>query len=187
MHFKRYFLIQTNNYQGIIVTDGISTHAIFTYICGEMQWSSLGNGNAAVVGYNSGTGFYNHPLSGFTLIGDSISCTVNTIRRQKRQNKRQTTNIALLLPADKNLKKLLSNCIVEIEKDKILFMELFPEVLALKLEPCPCTLEQATNDIGRFVKYSDTPLCYLSGPKPTNLLKTNITLTQQCCYDPING
>ena len=150
-----------------------------------MQWSSLGSGNAAVVGYNSGTSFYNHPLSGFTPIGESISCTVDTIRRQKRQNKRQPTNIALLLPADKNLKMMLSNCRVEIERDKLLFMEHLPEVLALLLEPCPCTLEQASKDLGRFVKFTDTPLCYLSGPKSVYLF--NITLTQQCCYDPYNG
>lgn len=180
--------MQTNNYQAIIVTDGLSTHAIFTYICGEMQWSSLVNENAAVVGYNSGTSFYNHPLSGFSSIAESISCTVGSERRQKRQSVRQfTSSIVLSIPANNNLVTMAKNCIRAVDMDKTLFIVENHRVLAPQLEPCPCTLEQARNDLGRFVKHSDTPLCYLSGPKTIHLLLTRITLTQQCCYDPING
>ena len=49
--------MQSNNYQAILVTDGLSTYIIFTYVCGEMQWSAVRGNIAAVVGYNTGAPF----------------------------------------------------------------------------------------------------------------------------------
>lgn len=60
---------QTNTYQGIVITDGVESYAVFVYQCGAMSW----HGNATV-GFNAGgTWFDNHPLSG-TSNANSVSC-----------------------------------------------------------------------------------------------------------------
>lgn len=60
---------QTNSYQGIVITNGTDSFAIFTYQCGAMTWS----GNATI-GFNAGgSHFENHPLSG-TSSAKSIAC-----------------------------------------------------------------------------------------------------------------
>ena len=180
--------LQTNNYQGIIVTNGLSTYSIFTYACGELEWSSLGISNPAVVGYNLGNGhFYNHPLSGFSSIGETLSCTVGTRRRGKRQDEMQTTNLELPFPVSSTLRMNIERCREAAARDETIFIVVSLESVVSKLEPCPCTLSQATNDVGRFLKFSDNPLCYLSIPKELNLVLRTATLTQQCCYNPTNG
>lgn len=179
--------MQTNNYQGIVVTDGLSTHVIFTYICGEIQWSSLGTNRAAVVGYNGVTSFYNHPLSGFSSIGESISCTGEIGRRQKRQSVGQPTNMAIPLPVDPTLRMLINNCRRAATQDGVHLIGTTPDELASMLEPCPCSLYQVNSDLGRFVRFSNNPPCYLSGPRIVNLPLGRISLTQQCCYDANNG
>lgn len=61
--------MQTNSYQGIVITDGTDSFAVFTYQCGAMTWS----GNATI-GYNAGgSQFENHPLSGSSNT-ESIGC-----------------------------------------------------------------------------------------------------------------
>lgn len=182
-------LLQTNNYQGIVVTNGIFTHFIFTYICGEMQWSSVGENNAAVVGYNSGTSFYNHPLSGYASVGESISCTIETGRRQKRQSEIQPTSVLLSPPVDHNLLMMIAGCRRAVQHDEknSTFLVKSPDQIASELDPCPCTLQQARNDIGRFVKYSDNPTCFLSGPKSVSVVTEFIKVIQQCCYNPVYG
>ena len=60
---------QTNSYQGIVITDGRESYALFTYQCGSMSW----HGNATV-GFNAGGTLYeNHPLAG-TSSANSVSC-----------------------------------------------------------------------------------------------------------------
>ena len=62
--------MQTNTFQGILVTDGLQSYAIFTYQCGSMQWS----GDPATIGFIADGGFFqNHPLSG-TLNSRDIAC-----------------------------------------------------------------------------------------------------------------
>jgi hypothetical protein len=61
--------VQTNSYQGLVITDGRDSFAVFTYQCGAMTWS----GNATI-GFNAGGSQYeNHPLSG-SSITRSIAC-----------------------------------------------------------------------------------------------------------------
>ena len=182
------FNTQTNNYQGIVVTDGLVTFVIFTYICGEMEWSSLGNNHPAIVGYSAGREyFYNYALSGFSSVGDSVSCIVVGGTREKRQDVTQTTNLDLQLPVSTTLTMSVERCKDAVTTDEFLFIGTSVDSLASDLEPCPCTLNQAINDVGRFLKHTDDPLCYLSIPKKVNLLLQPIRLTQQCCYDPNNG
>lgn len=49
-----------NSLQAILITDGITSHAVFTYKCGSLSWS-----RSTVIGYNAaGSIFENHPQSG---------------------------------------------------------------------------------------------------------------------------
>ncbi len=60
-----------NTFQAIAVSNGTESYALFTYKCGEMEWS-----DQAVIGYNGGSPtdyFFNHPLSG-TDDAQTIAC-----------------------------------------------------------------------------------------------------------------
>ena len=64
---------QTNTFQAIIITDVFTTYVIYTYKCGELEWSGP-DFLHAVVGYNlPNVGFMNEPLSGTPAI-PSIAC-----------------------------------------------------------------------------------------------------------------
>ena len=64
---------QTNTFQAIIITDVFTTYVIYTYICGELEWTGP-DFRHAVVGYNiPGVGFRNERLSANPRIR-SIAC-----------------------------------------------------------------------------------------------------------------
>ena len=55
-----YISLQTNTFQGILITDGTKSYAVHTYVCGEMEW-----GDESTVGFNAGGEYYeNHPITG---------------------------------------------------------------------------------------------------------------------------
>ena len=63
------FELQTNTFQGVLVTDYSRSFAVFTYYCGDLEYS-----NGATIGFSSRDGlFANHPA---TLRGSaqSIAC-----------------------------------------------------------------------------------------------------------------
>lgn len=65
--------VQTNSYQGIVITDGIESYALFIYQCGAVSWHG-----SATVGFNAGgTWFENHPLSGTRNVA-SVACLNST-------------------------------------------------------------------------------------------------------------
>ena len=54
--------MQHNTFQGIVITNGTKTYAVYTYHCDDITWA---HGNNTVIGFNAGgTFFANHPLSG---------------------------------------------------------------------------------------------------------------------------
>ena len=55
-----------------MITDGISTFAIYTYQCGLLPWS--GSSNFAVVGYNAQGLAQNAPFSATPTVATQISC-----------------------------------------------------------------------------------------------------------------
>ena len=185
--------MQTNNYQAIIVTDGVSAFAVFNYICGELQWSGVGTNQAAVVGFNAeGTYYGNHPLSGFSSIGESVSCpTTSDGRRRKRQQDEQDdmTNMFMDLPVNMALNQMRMSCAQwKNDDERFVTLDEIP-ILAAMLRPCPCTQKQARKDTN-FIVFPEAQGCYLSiGPKIINRTSSDIQLelTQQCCYDDITG
>ena len=51
------FALQTNTFQGMLVTNYSTSFAVFTYYCGDLGFS-----NGATIGFSSGDGlFANHP------------------------------------------------------------------------------------------------------------------------------
>lgn len=63
-----FFPMQTNTFQGIVITNGYQSFTIFTYRCGSLQWSG-----DAVIGFKVNDELYEiHELSGNN--GSSIAC-----------------------------------------------------------------------------------------------------------------
>lgn len=60
--------MQTNSYQGIVITNGQQSYALFTYQCGQLGWSG-----DATIGFSAeGKLFQNHYLSG--TYAKNIAC-----------------------------------------------------------------------------------------------------------------
>ena len=48
-----------NTFQGVLITDFSSSYSVFTYKCGDLEYS-----NGATIGFSSGDGlFANHPAT----------------------------------------------------------------------------------------------------------------------------
>ena len=58
--FPFHCTVQGNTFQGILITDGWRSYAVFTYKCGLLEWS----GGATIGFYAEGDFYMNHPLSG---------------------------------------------------------------------------------------------------------------------------
>ena len=55
--------------QGLIITNGTKTYAVFTYKCHFLDWSGSG-----VIGFNAGGDYHdNHPLAGRTT-ANLVAC-----------------------------------------------------------------------------------------------------------------
>ena len=68
-HYSLSSYSQTNTFQGIVITDGNKTYAVYTYHCDDVQWS-----DGSVIGFNAGGSYYkNHPLSD-SLAARDIDC-----------------------------------------------------------------------------------------------------------------
>ena len=148
-----------------------------------------------MVGYNSeGNEYNNHPLSGFSDIGDAISCSFGA-RRRKRQTPVEMDDGNTCIedpPADDDLQERIRTCVQLLGFNSAVAVGAnTPQLLTQLLDPCPCTLQQVREDIARFKDLQDAlrPACYVS-TKPVDTRIPNfgeITLTQKCCYDQANG
>lgn len=65
--------MQTNSFQAILITDGAKSYAIYTYVCGEMEW-----GDESTIGFNAGADYFeNHQLTGH-FQAHFIACLQNS-------------------------------------------------------------------------------------------------------------
>ena len=63
------FFSQRNTFQGIVITNGSKTYAVYTYHCNDIEWS-----DGSVIGFNAGGSYYaNHPLSD-SIAASDIDC-----------------------------------------------------------------------------------------------------------------
>ena len=68
-HFGNDFSSQNNTWQGLVITDGVTSYAVFTYRCGDMNWAY-----GPTIGFNAAGDYYvNHPNTGSTN-GEEIAC-----------------------------------------------------------------------------------------------------------------
>ena len=61
--------MQTNSFQGILITDGAYSYTVFIYQCGHMEWSD----EPTVIGFKTNSYFQNNQYSG--NYAHDISCT----------------------------------------------------------------------------------------------------------------
>lgn len=154
-----------------------------------MEWSSLGQSRAAVVGFNSeGNFFQNHPASGFASVADIVSCGVNQGRRRRKRQEPEPLPPIMQLDVDPDIRNSAAECNDRRNLDQILLQD--PNQLAVSLSGCPCppTQGQAMIDAARFVEHSNSPLCYVSTVPNCNAEAqvqgaVTVTAAHQCCYD----
>ena len=142
------------------------------------------------MGYNAGgTYFENHRSSGFDTVGSDVSCVIE-LRRSKRQvddmmpNIMQTTK-SMENGVVQNLIEEAGACQNHFADDCIAFPDL-DVAFSDAVEPCPCHLNQATND-ERFTidtLFRTDSTCYIQTFAVSGFsVFAPISYGQQCCYD----
>ena len=196
--------MQTNTYQAAVVTDHLKTYPLFTYVCGQMEWTATRSGKHAVVGYNGhGDQFLNHPASGFRFIVDEIACSQKTSASGIRQILTAPGNGAFNPGGGTGVGGTpcldFVTCQTFITRyEEPVFRNRLMEA-DRKISPCPLTILQATRDY-RFIKQPNTN-CYISvlsegvTSQPNfclgadfnpftrrNPVGPSYSFTRQCCY-----
>ena len=173
-----------NTYQALVITDGISTYAVYTYSCGQLQWAS-GEGSSiySVIGYNINSNnarfltfepFANHPLSGFEQVR-AIACTNQPLRIDY-------SNLVYLVGFnDGTEQKFIADCINRVSQD--LLQPISYEA------PCPCSFAQARRDsryryASVFLYFATGDFSFLSRNCYLQLFEpfSNTSGVQLCCY-----
>ena len=149
---------------------------MFTYTCGDLEWSTTGN-RPAVVGYNAGgTYFENHRSSGFDTVANDVSCVVE-LTRSKRDNHDTTIGIEFGANATKNA------CLAHYFLDQMLI----PQNAFRFALHCPKTLDQVVIDplFEIDTQFRDRENCYIQrfAVSESTFQNVNITYGQQCCYN----
>ena len=166
LNYHDFVIPQTNTFQGVIITDGMLSYAVFIYKCDLLQWSGLTN--HAVIGYNMNGQFLNHPLAGLSQVSN-VDCV----------NSPATSWSTVLYPIgdlEGELQRSRAECIRRIDEDSALFSNDLVQNLNSVAPTCPCTLIQARFDrrwrpfrrnnflgicyIRRFVRNANRFCCY---------------------------
>lgn len=171
-------IVQTNNYQSIIVTDFIDTYVFNSY---DIQWNVVGTGRSAVVGFTAGGNFFdNHPLSGTPAIGCAVNGQSCFAESNTKSAQNRSVNNLLSLPSDPRLRALVQPCQRTFVRDGNTINRQKPEELRDMLEPCPHVESKAKFDCGRFKPQSGMPACFV-GTKTVN--SNGVSILPQCCYN----
>ena len=65
--------MQTNSFQGVLITDGMDSYTMFIYRCGYMEWSD----EPTIIGFKITLSYYqNNPYSG--NYANNIACVNNS-------------------------------------------------------------------------------------------------------------
>ena len=169
------------------MTDNIKTYFFYTYICGDISWSTIGR-ESAVVGINEHRiHFFNHPVSGYTNIGTAVSCTVASAAQRRPAEtikERPGGTTAGEVEVDQELEDAILNCqLYELSVGR----EITPAILQTDILPnvqiCPATEKQADCD-ENFESDPNNNECYLQATPFS--YRTRYSIRQHCCYFP-NG
>ena len=175
--------LQTNTYQGIIITDGVNTYYVFTYICGELQWSVGSGFDHAVVGYNShGDYFYNTPGSGYENIADIVSCSFQVGNRRRRNTPLQDSMEGVL----PHYNPAVGKCIIKMNIDRNSISDDKIQQVLENLPGCPPNSHLVEVDL-LFEPDSTKAGCFRSKIQvnPANIgahVQRSYAFVQQCCY-----
>ena len=178
---------QTNTYQAVIITDDVYSSTLFTYTCGDLEWSTTGS-RPAVVGYNAGgTYFGNHRSSGFDTVAIDVSCVVE-LRRSKRQAvAMMPTTGGMEIDVDALLMQTTAACRNYYRSDT---QSITDSSFSNPVQPCPCNLNQARNDpqFMNDIMFRPDSTCYIQRSEVSGFSAiVAISYGQQCCYDINNG
>ena len=175
--------LQTNTYQGIIITDKVNTYYVFTYICGELQWSVGSGFDHAVVGYNShGDYFYNTPGSGYENIADIVSCSFQVGNRRRRSTHPSKDWYGKLPPSND---QAAIECSYKINIDRDSISDDKIQQVLKNLPDCPPNSHLVEVD-RLFEPDSTKAACFRSkiqfDPKNIANVQRQYVFVQQCCY-----
>ena len=176
--------LQTNTFQGVLITDIIKSYSAFTYVCGEMEWS----GQKATVGYNSnGDYFNNNPASGLEDIAQIISCRIPEGGRRKRQTA-ENGGEASQIPVNMEMSEELERCRSIANIDDTSFMNI-TELMQDnqqdfdQLPECPSTKVQLgiSTEFEEFTSQEGD--CHRSiAMTMTPTINRNFNFVTVCCY-----
>ncbi len=184
------YLIQTNTFQGVIITDTVRTYYAFTYVCGAMEWSGQAT-ETATVGFNSnGNFFYNHPANGLADVNEIIACSIDTEGRRKKRETDQLGNGGQTnqLPSDEQLEFSKMLCMAVADADDRKFMnDIITQFSNLKnLPKCDRTRAQLVEVGASFQRFDfQDGDCYRSNMVISIVDQTggSSDFVSVCCYD----
>ena len=160
-------LLQTNTYQAIVITNHEESYAVFTYNCGELQWTGLDT--FPTIGFYSASDgiFENHPLVGQSF-ANLIACDPNP-----------DMNNVIYPIGTVNQQRLRRMCLEWFYSDLNIYDESLIATQDQSAQPCPCSFFQALFDF-RFI-FANTPsktsTCFIQRfPNPGGLA------LRECCY-----
>ena len=159
--FDVIFTPQTNTFQGIIITDGMLSYAVFVYQCDLLQWSGLIND--AVIGYNMNGRFINHPLSSIPQVAD-VDC-VNSPGTSSNTLVYQIGDLAGRLQRNR------AECVRRFDQDQ--FLTFLGDI---DVPSCPCSSFQVSlsPNWGFFSQNNFQGTCYI--------LRFRGLPNRICCY-----
>ena len=148
-----------------MITNHEESYAIFTYNCGELQWSA-GLGSYSTIGFYSVSDgiFENHPFTGQPNV-NMIACEPNP-----------DINNVIYPIGTVNQQRLRRMCLEWFVSDLNIYSDSLISALDEVLQPCPCTFFQALFDPRfRFIfTPSKTSTCFIE--------RFPSFATRECCY-----
>lgn len=179
----------------------IQSYYIFSFACGDIQWSGQGF-ETAVLGYNShGDYFSNHPANGFPDIGQIVSCTRRIIQAGRRRKRQDDGNVMISgdtanpMPANPEIQINVERCngianFDDVNIPDITALAIFDEETAVnvvnEVDHCPPTRAQidiSTLFIGLPEKDGDCFRSRMIYTPDGETLQRDYNFISVCCYD----
>ena len=169
----------------MIISDGVQSYYVFSYACGEMQWSGLGDATA-IVGFNLRADFfYNHPANGLPDIGLIVSCG---IQPGGMSGRRRVVDGEIPATLSQQECGLVANADDRFIPDITALRDAVGNDITSKLPLCPLTLDLFQFSSHIFEQFPTQPgNCYRSNSDNTfiptgNTLQGAYEFVSICCY-----
>ena len=154
-----------------MITDLEQSYAIFTYKCGELQWTGLDDN--PTIGFFSvaNSMFENHPLSRQST-ANQIACGPNP----------EYNNV--IYPIGRVDRRLVRSCLEWYRSDLNIYGTSLIARIDQSLPSCPCSFFQALFDFSLFFTFvaNKTSLCFRQRFPRFFFEDRFISATRECCY-----